>query len=63
MCDDVSLRCALDNLGEDNVMFSADYPFESLKEACDWVEGAEIDDARKAKVTHGNAETILLDLK
>ncbi len=44
-------------------MFSADYPFESLKEACDWVEGAEIDDARKAKVTHGNAETILLDLK
>ena len=63
VCDDVALRCALDNLGEDNVMFSADYPFESLKDACDWVEGADIDEARKAKVMHANAEAILLGLK
>ncbi len=63
VCDDVSLRCTLDNLGVNNVMFSADYPFESLKDACDWVEGAKISDEEKAKVTHGNAEEILVGLK
>ncbi len=63
VCDDVALRCALDNLGEDNVMFSADYPFESLKAACDWVDAADIGAERLEKVTHRNAETILLGLK
>lgn len=60
--DDVALRCSLDNLGEDNVMFSADYPFEDLKAACDWMERADVGDARRAKVAHGNAEAILLGI-
>jgi 2,3-dihydroxybenzoate decarboxylase len=29
---DEPLRCALDALGEDNVMYSIDYPFESMTE-------------------------------
>jgi len=62
VCDAVALRCALDNLGEDNVMFSADYPFESAAEAVTWLKGADIPEARRAKVAHGNAETILLGL-
>jgi 2,3-dihydroxybenzoate decarboxylase len=63
VCDDVALRCALDNLGEDSVMFSADYPFEDLASACNWVENADIGEARRAKVAHENAESILLGLK
>lgn len=63
VCDEVSLRCALDNLGENSVMFSADYPFESLKESCDWLEDANVSDERKAKVAHQNAENILANMK
>lgn len=63
VCDDVALRCALDNLGEDSVMFSADYPFESLKDAIDWIKGAEISEERRTKVAGANAQSILLGLK
>ena len=62
VCDDVALRCALDNLGEDSVMFSADYPFEDLKGACDWIRSADIPQERRAKVAHLNAKTILCNL-
>ena len=34
------LRCALEELGEDRVMFSVDYPYESSKEAGDWLDNA-----------------------
>lgn len=63
VCNDVALRCALDGLSEDSVMFSVDYPFESMKDSCDWIEKADLSDERKAKVTHGNAENILVGLK
>lgn len=60
--DDIALRCSLDGIGEGNVMFSADYPFEDLKTACDWIERADVGDVRRIKVAHGNAEAILLNL-
>lgn len=63
VCDDVALRCALDNLGEDSVMFSADYPFESMKDALDWLKAAAVGVDRREKVAAGNAENILLGLK
>lgn len=62
VCDDVALRCALDNLGEDSVMFSADYPFESLKDACEWIDAADVGAERREKIAHKNAEAILLGL-
>lgn len=62
VCDDVALRCALDNLGEDKVMFSADHPFEDLAASCAWLRAADIGEARRAKVAHGNAQAILLGL-
>ena len=33
VCDDAALRCSLDGLGTDRVMFSIDYPFERSAEA------------------------------
>lgn len=60
--DDVALRCALDNLGEDNVMFSADYPFEDAKAAIDWIDTADVGVERREKVAHKNAEVILVGL-
>jgi 2,3-dihydroxybenzoate decarboxylase len=53
------LRCALDALGEDSVMYSVDYPFESMTEATGWLDAASLDPAVRAKIEHQNAQTLL----
>ncbi|MCC2976849.1 amidohydrolase family protein [Sphingomonas sp. PL-96] len=59
VCSDAALRCALDELGPHNVMFSIDYPFEDTKTACDWIETARLGDAERAAVAHANARALL----
>ncbi len=58
MCADAPLRCALDMMGTDRVMFSIDYPFERPDEAGEWIEAAPLDDAERLKVCHGNAAAL-----
>lgn len=53
------LRCAMDALGEENVMFSVDYPFESADEAARFIEEAPMEDASRAAVCWGNAARVL----
>lgn len=60
--DDVPLRCAMDALGEDNVMFSIDYPFENEKIATTWIDSAALSEEQRAKIYHGNAQRVLLNL-
>lgn len=60
--DDVPLRCALDGLGEDNVMYSIDYPFEASNLADEWISKADFPDRVKEKVCFRNAERILLNM-
>lgn len=59
VCSDAALRCALDELGPRNVMFSVDYPFEDTKTACDWIETAKLSEIERAAVAHGNAAALL----
>lgn len=59
MCADAPLRCALDMVGDDRVMFSADYPFERPEEAGDWIEAAPISEAERQKVCYDNAAALL----
>ncbi|KND19513.1 amidohydrolase [Pannonibacter phragmitetus] len=59
MCSDAPLRCALDMLGADRVLFSADYPFESAREAGEWIEAAPISDIERRAVCHDNAASLL----
>lgn len=59
VCADMPLRCSLDALGEDKVMFAADYPFEKPEEATEWIEAAPISHAERAKVCHENARALL----
>jgi 2,3-dihydroxybenzoate decarboxylase len=40
MCSDDSLRCSLDAMGVENVMFSIDYPFEKTEIATRFIETA-----------------------
>ncbi|MBS0246005.1 MAG: amidohydrolase [Proteobacteria bacterium] len=54
---------ALDNclaeVGDDHLLFSIDWPFEDIGQACRWLEGAPLDDARRAKIARENAIKLL----
>ncbi len=56
---DEPLRCALDALGEDSVMYSVDYPFESITEASEWLDAANLDPRVCAKAERENALAVL----
>lgn len=53
------LRCLLDVVGADRVMFSVDYPFARNEEGRDFIIGAPIDDTEREKLAHANAERLL----
>jgi 5-carboxyvanillate decarboxylase len=46
-------------LGADKVMFATDYPYEATKEATEFIESVQIDNADREKICHLNAERIL----
>lgn len=53
------LRCAVDVLGADRVMFSVDYPFSDNREGRDFLDQAPLSDADRERIAHGNAERLL----
>ena len=53
-----ALTLAHTALGADNILFAVDYPFESGKEAVEFMDTAPIPDADKEKIYHLNAERI-----
>jgi 2,3-dihydroxybenzoate decarboxylase len=52
------LGCALSALGADRVMFSADYPFESMEEAAEFMDSVPLDARTREAVAFGNAEAL-----
>lgn len=59
VCSDASLRCALDAMGTENVMFSIDYPFEKTDLAAKFIEHAPVSEMERFSVASGNAKQIL----
>lgn len=59
MCADAPLRCSVDMMGVDRVLFSVDYPFERADEAGEWIEAAALSDSERAAICHGNARKLL----
>ena len=57
-----SLQNALEIMGEDRVMFSVDYPYEDIHQACDWFDPLEMDAELKNKIAWGNASRVF-DIK
>jgi len=53
------LRCALETIGEDRIMFSVDYPFESSEDAGNWLDGVDLPTSTKEKIAYGNAKRLL----
>ena len=59
VCDDSALRCAIETMGEDRVMFSIDYPYEDHALAGRWIDAADLPEVQKRKVTRDTAARLL----
>jgi 2,3-dihydroxybenzoate decarboxylase len=59
VCSDISLRCALDALGTDRVMFSLDYPFEKPELAVQFIRQARLSETERTQVASENAKRIM----
>jgi len=59
VCSPAALAGAIAEMGEEAVMFSVDYPYESTAVAADFIEAAPMSERTRALVCHGNAERIL----
>ncbi|MGN6462635.1 MAG: amidohydrolase family protein, partial [Pseudolabrys sp.] len=53
------LDCALAALGRGRVMFSADFPFEDVQEACRFMDTVALDEKVRADVAYNNAAKLL----
>ena len=52
---DPSFRCALEVMGVDRMMFSADYPFEKMEDAATWFDKTPLTDAQRLQIGRTNA--------
>jgi 2,3-dihydroxybenzoate decarboxylase len=57
-----ALNNALTELGTDHVLFSSDYPYESMREAADWFDNAAISEADRHQIGHDNARRLFPSL-
>jgi 2,3-dihydroxybenzoate decarboxylase len=53
------LRCAVDALGRDKVMFGADYPFEDAIEAGHFLDNVAIEESLREDLAYNNAAKLL----
>jgi predicted TIM-barrel fold metal-dependent hydrolase len=57
--DDGTLMDTLRSVGEDRVMFSADYPYEDDLEMAAWFDRLELNGRTKRKIGFENARVLL----
>ncbi|MEV6338868.1 amidohydrolase family protein [Nocardia vinacea] len=56
--NDQALVAAMLTVGEDNIMFSVDYPWARTEDAAPWIENAAISESTRRKIAAGNARRI-----
>ena len=52
---DPSFQCALEVMGVDRMLFSADYPFEKMDDAANWFDNTPFSDADRLRIGRTNA--------
>jgi 2,3-dihydroxybenzoate decarboxylase len=58
-----AFKCALEVMGVERMLFSADYPFERMADAAEWFDKAPMTEAERARIGRTNAiELFGLDL-
>lgn len=53
------LQCTIDAMGAENVMFSADYPFESIADAGRFMDSVPLAEEQRRAIAYGNAAMLL----
>ena len=53
-----ALKLSLEVLGEDRIMFAADYPYESVADGVNFLDNVDITEAQRVKIYSGNAERV-----
>ncbi|HEX3784501.1 MAG TPA: amidohydrolase family protein [Pseudonocardiaceae bacterium] len=56
--DTQALNAAMARVGVDRVLYSSDYPYESMREASDWFDNAVISDNDRFRIGNTNARTL-----
>jgi len=46
-------------MGPERILYSIDYPYQSLDGACDFISALSVSDEEKSSIAHGNAERFL----
>jgi predicted TIM-barrel fold metal-dependent hydrolase len=55
-----ALLCCMMEMGIDHILFAIDWPFVADNQpAVEWMQGAPLSDADKAKILSGNAQRLL----
>jgi 2,3-dihydroxybenzoate decarboxylase len=53
-----ALKCSIEALGADRIMFAVDYPFESFEEFSEFIDQADISEDDRRKICWENAESL-----
>ncbi len=56
---DQPLLCSLAEIGDDNILYSVDHPFELMQEAAQWFDKTPISDQTREKISWRNASRLL----
>ncbi len=56
---DPALRCCIEEIGIDRIMFSIDWPYASNTAGVQWMRNSKLDEADKRKILSGNARRLL----
>ena len=59
MCSADPLNCTISALGHQRVMFAADYPFESMQEAAEFIDHVPLAESVRADICFNNAAKLL----
>jgi 2,3-dihydroxybenzoate decarboxylase len=59
MCSADPLSCTISALGHEHVMFAADYPFESMQEAAEFIDHVPLAESVRADICFNNAAKLL----
>lgn len=56
---DSALRCCIDELGLDRIMFSVDWPYASNVAGVEWLKKTALSDSEREQLSSGNAKRLL----
>jgi len=56
---DPPLRCAIDVIGAERVLFAVDYPFSDMATARAFIDAAAVSDDERELIAHANSERLL----